>query len=284
MGYWGWRSLALLMCLSVWVVSCTDTHDATPSDTPAHTPQETRFARSSRFIPPDDDPLLDTLITPDDTRNPVDVAATLIGRASTPEVALQLHPATCYELASGGIRCLFRITNTHPTPVTDIRVLTQLYNRDGQILREQVSTALHWVVPSGAEATMQVVFPPEDILYLGDRFGAVRTTLISSTPLDETTQFVPLTASVDQLQTTLIEDTTEAQLLIIVGNDSMISPNSARLHITLTDPTDRVAAYRVIELDPSPAPNTQVTLNTIIIARALAHTLTATVYAEGRVD
>ena len=284
MGYWGWRSLALLMCLSVWVVSCTDTHDATPSDTPAHTPQETRFARSTRFIPPDDDPLLDTLITPDDTRNPVDVAATLIGRASTPEVALQLHPATCYELASGGIRCLFRITNTHPTPVTDIRVLTQLYNRDGQILREQVSTALHWVVPSGAEATMQVVFPPEDILYLGDRFGAVRTTLISSAPLDETTQFVPLTASVDQLQTTLIEDTTEAQLLIIVGNDSMISPNSARLHITLTDPTDRVAAYRVIELDPSPAPNTQVTLNTIIIPRALAHTLTATVYAEGRVD
>jgi len=285
MGYWGWRSLALLMCLSVWVVSCTDKHDQTPpDDTPAQTAQQTRFARSTPYIPPDDDPLLEAIITPEDTREPVAIAATLIGRAATPQVPLALQPTTCYELASGGIRCLLQVTNTQSIPVTDIRVLTQLYDRYGRILREQVSTALQWAVPAGEMATVQTVFPPEDMLYLGEQFGAARTTLISSRPLTEPARYVPLTATVDQLQTAIDADGIQVKLTVTVENNSTITPDSARVHITLTDTADRVAAYRVLDLDDLPDPDRPITLTTLIIPRSIQAPLTATVYAEGRVD
>ena len=278
MGYWGWRSIALLMCLSVWVVSCTDLDESTPPLTPTNTPIETSIPSILHYIPPDPDPALPVVVTPDDSRPPLNVVATLIGVSVTPDHPLTPTTTTCYDLASGGILCLGQLTNPNTFPVTDIRLLTQLYDRDADLLRERVHTLAQRSILPGTTATFRVIFPPEDVLYLGERFGAVRTTVVSNAN-DTNPLVINLPTTVDRITYT---EESQVTVTLRVSRTTSQPLRLLRLHISLVDPDGRVTAYRIVELTAAvPAPGEALTTSHTLTTQLIDPALTAIVVAEG---
>jgi hypothetical protein len=281
MGYWGWRPLMLCWFISVWIVSCTGTRESASPPPPTELPLVTPIIQTAQRPTPTVDPALPVVVTllhtPTTTTIPADPAAPSARHTPTP-YALLLPTPTCYETAEGGILCLGVVKNTQPQPVGRVITRVELFGVDGLPLDVRAATVEQRLLPPGVAAPYRALFPaPGDGRSRAGDFGAALVSLLraESAVVDE--RLIRL--EIDEDEGGLVDEmyVISAQ----VRNPWAENVDDVRLVATVYDERERVAGYRVVEVETLAAEGAmqfEIAIRPEITGGLLRHTL----HAEGR--
>lgn len=240
MGSWGWRALAVMLCVSVWLTGCADDPSRAAPATLPHLTQPTLVVRQRMTLPPSPTPGLAILphvspaITP---ASPLDDAAALVNQALT--------PPSCYETPHDGILCIGYIENTFSNPLSEVMLQIQLYDADGLMLRDVEMLVEQQLILPGESAPYSALFINEGDQRLLNHFAGVVTTV----------DHVDIADPPDPFQVLVVESLRGEMsdgLYIVQGDVVNPYPETAeavRVVGTAYDHAGRVTGYRVLTLD-----------------------------------
>jgi len=255
MGYWGWRPLVLILCISVWVTSCTTTYENAPTHPPTSLPPVTIILRSRTTLTPSPTFGLPNLVSPQPTPTPtVHIFASLptpflpltplsLYLTPTPHLLLLFSP-TCYEVLPDGIICLGTIENILPQPLTHVALLIELFGKDGMPLQASELLLEQRLIMPGEAAPYRALFTPQAETSLIEQYGGVTATLRRA----DSAAFGSMTLM--RVENVQIEvQASRYRLTAEILNPTQTEALALRIVATIYDDAGRVTGYRVVSAD-----------------------------------
>jgi hypothetical protein len=257
MGYWGWRPLLLCVFLSVWVVSCSSSSDASTSVIlpPTDLPPITLTVREPTHIITEAPPGLPTAATivptsspsmDDDDDDPTQVypVSSDVPRLETPTpLPLNLPNPLCFETTEGGILCLGRVDNPLRNNVQRAAVRVDLFQTDGTLLDQRETLLEQRLIPAGESAPYHALFPGGEEQGLYREFGNASPHLLRAewASRDAGPPLVHIDTSTGRFENGWYVVDVE------VTNLDEEEATRLRLVVTLYNDNEQVMGYRVVE-------------------------------------
>jgi hypothetical protein len=280
MGHWGWRPLLLCAFITFWITGCNNTREETATSSPTKLPPITLLIRTPALnitTPPPGLPMITTVLPSPSPGPPL--TQTLIPTLSPPP--LSVPQPTCHETISGDVICLGRILNAQPNPVEHVALLVKVFGRDGVLLRQQETSVEQQVIPAGGSAPYRVQFkvsaaPPET---LSDVFGGAVASLLRAERTGGPDVLRELTVEGESGQ--MVNDRYRVSTRLRNGGEHTLPP--LRVVVALYDEGERVAGYRIVELDAID-PADAATVEVEIIPQEYEGQLRHTLHIEPRLE
>lgn len=193
------------------------------------------------------------LIPDDDFTPPVEI---------DPPPALPMTAPACYSTPTESVFCLGLIENDQLDVIEHLQVKVQLFNREGQILAEMVTTLEQTLLPPGEIAPYRVLFPGIQIDHVGGAVAALVAGEISTTTDD---RFVPLL--LENIQTSTHGRYYLLAVDIVNSTEQTTAP--PRLIFTLVDFNGGIYGYRVWEGQAPLPPSVRLNVNLSLIPTGL---------------
>lgn len=261
MGYWGWRPLLLCVFVSVFVVGCNIVSESAPALSATPSPRVTLTVRRQPLPTP--------------TASPTNHTASAAVTTAEPHPAgyitdLSLPTPICSETPAGSLLCLGIVRNNGDEGVEQVQVEVQPLGFDGLPLGSLRTSVEQASIPPGAAAPYQALFVLDP-----RRVAGASAQLRSVQP--QQTQMVTLTVRGARSQFT------DGRYIFnaTIANELAVDVEAIRLVVTLLDPQDQVAGYRVGMLGGQLAAGAERDVRLEIVPQTSSDSLQLMTYAEG---
>lgn len=239
MGYWGWRPF-LFVFISVWVVGCSTTQDATPTQAPTYYPPVTLTTRRLDIRTPQPPPLTTPGPLLYELIYPLHMD-TLPGSAHTPTPS---PPDTtiCHPMPTDSVLCMGRVRNQLANTLGAVHLrVTLLHSESGDVLEVRSTTTEQRAIPPGGAAPYHIVFRQVGGV------DAMATAAIQQAQPESDAVALPVENTRFELMSRG-QRYAHYQLSADVLNPNTYPVHAVRAIVTLLDDTGHVAGYRAADI------------------------------------